>query len=310
MTAPVKGTERDAGLDRAGKLHLAQIRATRALTVAITNESWGKALTPMMRSAVAEYMRRFRLDISEVDILGGKPYRNGYYYRRKIAELRTQGRIEWSEGEQIGHDARLDLLMECDDPKRAKRAKDEATRRMFERIRIGSPEDATHVYVVRVKLKSDGKPQEGADWITPKRMKQVKKSDNGKFAGMEEKIADPVGAEEPEKTCVTRAWRRVGLLVAAEIPELRNEEQAMDAEAEVVEAEITAIGARESAQEAAIQEKRAGQDVGSNVSPDDPYQITSGPTPTVATPARESVPLEKMTDEQLCALDESRFEES
>jgi len=124
--------ERDTGITDAGKRHLAEIRATRALIVAITNESWGKAMSPMMRHAFAEFMRRFHLDISEVDNLGGKPYRNGNYYKRRIAELRSKGLIEWSEGEHIGHDERLDLAMEVgsEDAELAAWAKGEASRRL------------------------------------------------------------------------------------------------------------------------------------------------------------------------------------
>lgn len=305
MTAPAK--DRDAGLDADGKRHMAAIRATRALTVAITNEAWGKALTPMMRSAVAEYMRRFHLDISEVDILGGKPYRNGYYYRRKIAELRTQGRVEWSEGEHLGNDDRLDVLAESEDPEVAKRAKDEGMRRLFERIRLAAPPDATHVYVVRVKLKGDGKPQEGADWITPARTKTVKKWENKQFAGFEEKIADPVGAEEPEKTVITRAWRRVGLLVAAEIPELRQEEQIMDAEAEVVEAEVQTIAMEEAARDE-VMNKQAPPVV--TAPPDDPYMLGPGASPEVAPPkAREPVPIDRRAPLDEMELDAQRFED-
>lgn len=213
--------DREAGLTPAGRQHLADVRARNALIVAITNESWGQAMPVMLRRAFAEYMRRFNLDVSEVDNLGGKPYRNGFYYRRRIAEMRAAGKIEWSEGEHIGVDPQLDALAAQGDEWAIR----EQTRRLRERIRHAVPAGASAVYVARVKLKADGKPLEGCDWILPGAVKKTKYGD---------KVADPVGEAEPTKTAETRAWRRVGLLVAAEIPELGAEEARLDAEATVI----------------------------------------------------------------------------
>src|SRR6185312_2369725 len=221
----VAHVDRRRELDAESARHLADVRARNALVVAITNESWGEKMTPVMRRAFAEYMRRFHLDISEVDNLGGKPYRNGRYYERKIAGMRSAGLVDWSAGEHIGPDARLDALIAQGDPW----AKEESARRLRERIRWAVPDDATHAYVTRVKLKGDQNPLEGCDWITPTRMKKTKFGDN---------LADPVGADEPEKTVITRAWRRVGLLAAAEIPELKAEEERMDVAAEEVSAQV------------------------------------------------------------------------
>jgi len=261
--------DRDAGLTPEARQHMAAIRATRALTVAITNEAWGTALTPQMRHAVAEYMRRHRLDVSEVDILGGKIYRNGYYYRRRIAEMRAKSAVEWTEGEHIGPDKRLDTLASSSEPDLAEQrtwAIREQFRRLQERIRWAVPEDATHAYVVRVKLRADQKVLEGCDWITPLRTKK------GKFG---EKVADPIGAEEPEKTVITRAWRRCGLLVAAEVPELRAEEAAMTADAEVVDAQVEQIATTEEAREAELSQPAPQMAL---PAPMDPY----GPVVTAA----------------------------
>lgn len=246
-----------ASLDAAGKRHLAEIRARNALVVAITNESWGQKMSPMMRRAFAEYIRRFKLDVSEVDNLGGRPYRNGRYYERRIAEMRTRGLVDWTHGEHIGPDPRLDALAEQGDTW----AVEETTRRLRERIRWAVPEDATHAYVARVKLKGDQNPLEGCDWITPER---TKKTQYG------EKIADPVGAEEPEKTVITRAWRRAGLLAAAEIPELRDEEEALDAGAAAVAEEVEQIGAREAQRELSSAKPKH---LMPGVRHDDPYSV-------------------------------------
>ncbi|HEY5551567.1 MAG TPA: hypothetical protein VIK52_06755, partial [Opitutaceae bacterium] len=276
---------------------LLAIRATRALTVAITNESWGKTMSHGMRHAFAEYMRRFHLDISEVDNLGGKPYRNGNYYKRRIAQMRTRGLVEWTEGDYISIDARLDALVAAGD----EWALGENVRRARERIRWAVPADATHAYVARVKLKQDGKPLEGCDWITPARVKKVKDwGDDRKFKGWKEVPADPVGAEEPEKTVITRAWRRAGLLAAAEIPELKQEEEIMDVEAEAVEATVSEIREREDARDERSEIKPAML----TVAPiNDPYSLGPGAPVTAVQTKNEPQPV-RLTDQE---LDDMRF---
>lgn len=324
MTTPTKNlpavAERDAGVDAAGRAQLAKIRSDRAFIVAVTNDAWGKAMTPLMRKAFAEYCRRFRLDPSEVDNLGGRPYRNGYYYRRRIAEMRTRNLIEWTEGEHIGPDARLEQLVAAGDDW----AKQESVRRTRERIRWAVPEDATHAYVVHVKLRSDEKVLEGCDWITPARMKKVKDwGDDRKFKGWKEVPADPVGAEEPEKTVITRAWRRAGLLVAAEIPELQADENVMDLAADAVEVEVEAIAEDDEGREQ--QAKIEPKQIVAPANPaGDPYSTTTTrePVPAASPAAAQSAsppsqqhsarrePTEderrRMTPEQLDAM---RFED-
>jgi hypothetical protein len=234
--AAVAARSADEKLSEHGRAVLAEIKAKNALVVAITNESWGERMTPLMRRAFAEYMRRFNLDVSEVDNLGGRPYRNGRYYERKLAELRTAGKVEWSRGYYISDDDRLNAAADAGD----EWALTERNFRLRERIKHAVPRDASHAYVTVVKLKSDGEPLTGCDWITPGRMK---KTYNGP------KVADPVGEEEPEKTVITRSWRRVGLLVAAELPELKAEEEAMEVEAVGVGQVVKQIGDEEHARD-------------------------------------------------------------
>jgi len=265
-TTVAKSIDRDAGLTPEGRQHMAAIRADRAMTVALRNEAWSKDCSPRVIHAVAEYMRRFRLDVSEVEVLGGNIYRTGYYYRRRIAEMRSAGLVEWSEGDHIGPSVQLDAACSDPDPDIAAWAKGERFRRLRERIRWEVPADATHAYVVRVKLKTDEKVLEGCDWITPTRIKKTKWG---------EKIADPVGAEEPEKTVITRAWRRCGLFVAAEIPELRAQEDALKAGAEVVEAEIEQITDTEQTREAELNKPTAPMAL---PAPGDPYGDVAVPT--------------------------------
>lgn len=192
------------------RLH--EIKARNAMVQAIAGESWGAKLTPIQQRAFAEYLRRFHLDISEIDNLGGRPYRNGRYYMRRVAELASQERVEWYKGQHLGPDERLDFAAKNGE----QWAIDEKLHRLKECIRLGVPADAEVVYLVTVKMKELALPTEGVKWFTPGR-----KNSYGK-------LADPVGEENPITSTETRAWRRVGRLAAAEIPELRDQEAEME----------------------------------------------------------------------------------
>lgn len=229
---------REAGLTPHGRAVLAEIRARNAMVVEIQNESWGAKLTTNQMRAFAEYMRRFSLDVSEIDNLGGRPYRNARYYQRRIAELVAEGRIEWYKGDHIGPDDRLDELEGDGD----EWAKTENTRRMQARIRFAVPREATHAYVVTIKMKEVSEPTEGCNFIMPQ--------------GSTKK-ADPIGWGEPVKTVETRAWRRAAKLAAAEIPELKAQEAEMEYEADKTEEIVVseALAAEASNQAATITPK-------------------------------------------------------
>jgi hypothetical protein len=263
-----------AAMSPAQRYRLQQARQDRNYMMALSAEAWGSGISFGLRKAAAEYCRRNHLDPGEIDILGGKIYRNGYYYRRRIAELRTDGRVEWSKWYYIHHDERLDQLAkdaaEVGDTETEQYAKNEALFRMKERIRLSVPVDASHACVAVVKITGDANPLEGADWIQPGRTK--KKS--ARYGGGEV-LADPIGEEEPEKTVVTRAWRRAGLLVAAELPDLRQQEEILDADAEIIEeaivAEKKATDANVEAAEAAARAQRAVPTVAAALPPGEPY---------------------------------------
>lgn len=249
------------GLDPHARREVLEQRMRRQITQAIANESWGQSLSPNAQRAVAAYMQRFNLDVGEVEILGGRLYRNGQHYKRRLAEMRSKGLVEWTKGYMIGPDPALDAAIKDPDPDVAEWAKQERRFRIRERIRWAVPPDATHAYVAQVKLTNDANVLEGCDWITPKRTKKTK---------FGEKIADPVGAEEPEKTVITRAWRRAGILAAAEIPELKAQEETLDAGAVEVAAEVEQIAHDEEAREAAAQRPK---NLMPGVRPDDPYAL-------------------------------------
>lgn len=229
--------ERDPlrGLTAKGRARLAEIKARNALVVAISGESWGTKLTPIQQRAFAEYMRRFNLDISEIDNLGGRPYRNGRYYMRRIAELAAEGRVEWYKGVHIGPNVELNELANAGE----QWAIDERLYRMKERIRLEVPKEATVAYVVTVKMHELALPTEGVKFFTPGRKKL------GWRDGKREQVnADPIGDENPITSTETRAWRRCGRLAAAEIPELRDQEAEMEFAADATQEAVIAEAVR------------------------------------------------------------------
>lgn len=218
------------------RLH--EIKARNAMVEAIAGESWGAKLTPIQQRAFAEYLRRFHLDISEIDNLGGRPYRNGRYYMRRVSELAAQGRVEWYEGVHIGPDDRLAFHAANGE----QWATDEQLHRLKECIRLGVPADATVVYVVRIKMIELGNPTEGVKWFAPGREKLGWSKD---VKGKREMVpADPVGEENPITSTETRAWRRCGRLAAAEIPELRDQEAEMEYAATATQEAVIAEAVR------------------------------------------------------------------
>lgn len=247
-TALARVPDRDAGLSAAGKAKLAEIRARNLMVATINSETWGNKVSPDQARAYAEYMRRFNLDISEVDILGGRPRRNGQYYKRRIMEMADAGKLDWVKDYHIGPDPRLDALAAKGD----EWAVAEQARRLRARILHAVPEKATHAFVVEVKIKALAEPLDGCKWYVPGRTKLGwSKTEKGK---REQVPADPVGDENPVESVETRAWARVGKLVAAQIPELRAEEAVMEtAERDV--GEVTArIADDEDAREAAVRD--------------------------------------------------------
>lgn len=238
MTAASKPEPIRDGLTAKGRARLAEIKARNALVVAISGESWGTKLTPIQQRAFAEYMRRFNLDISEIDNLGGRPYRNGRYYMRRIAELAAQGRVDWYKVAHIGPNTELNELANAGE----QWAIDERLHRMKERIRLEVPKDATFAYLVTVKMKELALPTEGVKYFIPGRQKLGWSKDQ---RGKREMVsADPVGDENPITSVETRAWRRCGRLCAAEIPELREQESEMEFAADATQEAVIAEAVR------------------------------------------------------------------
>lgn len=203
-------------------------RAINEVARQIGNLSWGKGLTADGLRAVAEYARRYNIDAaSEIDILGGKIYRNANYYIRRGAELLRAGTVTDIQVEHINADPRLATLV----ARNVDGAQAELDRRELARIKHNIPDAAKGAVVVRITT-ADGAVVEGAN-----------------YAGVGR---DPVGTENPGKTAETRAYRRVWRLLVDTLPQLKEEESAAD-EAGV---SVSAVVVEERAK---VKEQIAGQ---------------------------------------------------
>ena len=265
---------RDAGLSEVGKLRMNQIRAVNTMVATIANESWGKNLHPQQLRAVAEYCRRFNLDISEVHVLGGNIYRNGHYYLRRFAELAREGRVTDFQGRHIGPDPRLGELIAQGN----QWAKKEDLERQQLRIEHAVPPEAQYAYLAMVKVAGLESYIAGCKFIVLGKTKKKAKWANGQRTGQFEDVeADPIGNENPIETVQTRAWHKCGQLAAAEIPELRREEEEGRAYATATMADLA---------ETIEREEQASADV-RPAQPIPMVMLTEGPAPDFTVAQRE-----------------------
>ncbi len=162
----------------------------------ISGQTWGKMLDHPTRYAFANYMIRNGLELDEVEILGGRIYKNGTYYLNRAQPLVRAGVIEIRH-EFINHDTRLDALARSEDKDVAARAKAGIERRLLLRIEHNAPEDQPAVVAAYLKIVKTGKELVGVNWCG-----RGGKNSKGN-------LNDPVGDDEPTKTAITRAYRRV-----------------------------------------------------------------------------------------------------
>jgi len=147
----------------------AEVHAIRAInTVAsmIVSTTWGKDMPDPMRRAYAEYCRRYDVDpVTEMDNLGGTPYVNADWFKRKLGELRMAGIIKAVRLEHIHADRRLDALRKDESAPEEIRA--EASRQwfdaVFKRVKHNAPETATAICVCTIVL-ADGSEIVGCKW--------------------------------------------------------------------------------------------------------------------------------------------------
>ena len=202
---PVKGELPDEV-----KVALAQRKNQHLVAAKMSEMNWGRGLDEMTRRAVASYLERNKLDLTEVDVLGGNLYRNSRYYKRRLAEMVEDGKIEYVKSDWVQVDKRLDVHAE-------EWSTGEKTRRERVRIEYGIPDAAVGACVFRIKVRGVGVEFTAAKWC-----------------GGGTRTADPVGDKFPMESSETRACRRAMTLCASSIPALRwREEELNDAGIEV-----------------------------------------------------------------------------
>jgi hypothetical protein len=229
---------RNAGLDAMPPALRQIIEERRMLAAAayeISKLSWGKALEERTARSIVSWGREYGIDpLTELDLLGGKLYKNATYYARKLAEMVEAGLVEYFYPDYVHVDARLEKL--------AEKGKQETERRATERIKHGIPEAAVGACVFHVKLKGLSEDVTGKNWC-----------------GGGTRKNDPVGDAEPVKTAETRAMRRAIRLVATRSKVFEEQERRSDVAFEGIAVEVAADHAR---LEAGPQVERPVHDVG------------------------------------------------
>jgi hypothetical protein len=141
-------------------------RQQNVLAATIAGLSWGKNMTPIVRRAFADYCARFDVDpITEMDNLGGTPYVNSEWYRRKLGELIILGIVKDYTIEHIHADPRLRRLMEDEKVPAQVRLDAQVEWYRLQRLRIqyNAPEQAEAIAVCRIFL-PNGTVAEGCKW--------------------------------------------------------------------------------------------------------------------------------------------------
>lgn len=238
--------ERDTNLISASlNQQIQQQKAMAAMAAEIAGETWGAKMTPALREAFALYLTENALDISEVDPLGGNPYRNSRYYLRRLSELEEAGDVAEFRYQYVhvlpevdGYIAdAYERLSDADTlpelvPDLRQYALD-LERSVLQgralRATHAIPDDALAACVVWIRLKESPVTYTDAKWIVRDKKKKKAVWQNGKNTGTFEDVnADPVGQEYPVETVLSRALRRTLRMVCNQFPRLAAIEQRLD----------------------------------------------------------------------------------
>lgn len=239
---------------------LARRKNQHLVAAKMSEMNWGKGLDEMTRRAVASYLERNKLDLTEIDVLGGNLYRNSRYYKRRLAEMVEDGRVEYIKSDWVHEDKRLALHAD-------EWSANEKTRRERVRIEYGIPDAAVGACVFRVKVKGVDVEITAAKWC-----------------GGGTRKSDPVGDQFPIETSESRACRRAMTLVASSIPALKWREDDMTEQG----IEITGL----------IKEARAASDANEVFAPSKPLAAGGYDAEQVPPTPREA-PMTGDDDDQL-----------
>lgn len=212
---PGTKVDRYVGLPPHMVAHIEERKRKNAMAAAISAQTWAKDIDASTARAVAEYCHTHDIDpATEIEVLGGRLYKNARYYERRFNEMSAAGLVEYCHREHVNVDPRLDELAKGDDAELAAWAKGERGRRTRARIGFNLKDEAKGAVVCRIKLLNVAGEFVGAEAC----------GDGAKnYKGG---LADPVGENEPAKTAESRALRRAMLLAMQAVPDLRTREDA------------------------------------------------------------------------------------
>jgi hypothetical protein len=202
------------------KHQLILARQRNLVSAEIASTNWGKGLDDNTRMQVSTWAQTAGIDpATELDVLGGKFYKNANYFIRKLSELAEAGLIEHAYADHVEVDPRLETLAKrTDDLELAAQARREIDRRMMMRIQYCIPDAAVSSVVFHVKL-----PHIVVEFTA------------AKWCGGGTRKSDPVGDSFPVETSETRAIRRTMRLIASQNPAFRplvepNDDDTIDSE--------------------------------------------------------------------------------
>jgi hypothetical protein len=202
----------------------------------------GSSFSPQTRYMLAQFCQITRANpMTQVDILGGKPYLNVHYWKDRV-----------SNDPMFVDDWQRDISRSAEDALRALGAEDEANDIARARAKYHPPEWATHVVETGIRRWMNAAPmdairagripfEEAQKWIVDVRdfnfaggRPLSKKRDGGTYQ------SDPVGEAEPAKTAASRSYRRTSEKAFSSwmtpfAEQIAKAEQAIEAEWEIVQ---------------------------------------------------------------------------
>lgn len=183
------------------------LRRQQALVTAeIAGTNWGKGLDAQTRMRVSQWAQSAGIDpATELDVLGGRFYKNAQYYIRRLSEMLNAGIVEYAYVDHVEVDERLvTMAARADNAELAQTAQREIDRRTMMRIQYQIPDEAKGASVFHVKLKAVPQEFSAAKWC-----------------GGGTRKSDPVGDSFPVETSETRAARRCLRFIASHDPNFR-----------------------------------------------------------------------------------------
>lgn len=180
-------------------------RQQALVTAKLAATNWGQGLDRDTRLRIVQWAQAAGIDpATELDVLGGRFYKNSQYYIRRLSEMLAAGIVEYAYVDHIEVDPRLEQLANSTNAETAAMARQEIDRRMMMRIQYQAPEAAKSTAVFHVKLRAVAHEFTACKWC-----------------GGGTRTKDPVGDQFPVETSETRSARRCLRFIASHDPNFR-----------------------------------------------------------------------------------------